>query len=66
VAIRASYEWITPPRLRVLGQLAENRTEQETADRLGMKYDTVRGIVAHIKDQNRAERRAGNRPVVAC
>lgn len=71
VAIQASYEWITPPRLRVLGQLAENRTEQETADRLGMKYNTVRGIVAHIKAQTglsdvreigrwwRAERRSG-------
>ena len=51
MAIQASYEWITPPRLRVLGQLAENHTEQETAVRLGMKYNTVRGIVAHIENQ---------------
>jgi DNA-binding CsgD family transcriptional regulator len=50
VAVQANYEWITVPKLRVLGELAELRTERQIADRFGIKYNTVRGIVADIKN----------------
>lgn len=50
MAVQPNYGWVTVARLRVLGELADNRTEAEIAARLGMKYNTVRGIVAEIKN----------------
>lgn len=43
------WAWITPRRLRVLAMLADDRTEQEIADELGLAYTTVRSHVEDLK-----------------
>lgn len=43
------YEWLTPSRVRVLRELADDRTETEAAERLGMSYNGVRSIVEDLK-----------------
>ena len=43
------WAWVTPRRLRVLAMLADDRTEQEIADELGVAYSTVRSHVEDLK-----------------
>lgn len=43
------YNWLTPSRVRVLRELADDRAEREAAERLGISYHGVRSIVADLK-----------------
>lgn len=43
------YDWLTPSRARVLRELADDRTEREAAERLGMSYTSVRSAVQVLK-----------------
>lgn len=43
------WAWVTPQRLRVLALLADERTEQQIADELGVAYTTVRSHVEELK-----------------
>ena len=52
------WAWVTPRRLRVLAMLADDRTEQEIADELGVAYSTVRSHVEDLKG-SRAGRASG-------
>lgn len=45
------WSWLTYSRVRVLRELAADRTERETAELLGMSYHGVRSIVVTIKAQ---------------
>jgi DNA-binding CsgD family transcriptional regulator len=67
------WAWVTPQRLRVLALLADERTEQEIADELGVAYSTVRSHVEElkrhtgqgsVKEIRRYWRKAGPRYVV--
>ncbi len=46
---QAGYDWLTASRARVLRELADDRTEREAAERLGMSYNGVRSIVEELK-----------------
>lgn len=43
------YDWLTASRARVLRELADDRTEREAAERLGMSFSGVRSIVEELK-----------------
>lgn len=43
------YDWLTASRARVLRELADDRTEREAAERLGMSYPSVRSAVQVLK-----------------
>lgn len=46
---QAGCDWLTASRARVLRELADDRTEREAAERLGMSYNGVRSIVEELK-----------------
>jgi DNA-binding CsgD family transcriptional regulator len=43
------YDWLTASRARVLRELADDRTEREAAERLGVAYASVRSAVQVLK-----------------
>ncbi len=43
------YDWLTASRVRVLRELADDRTEREAAERLGVSYHGLRSIVEDLK-----------------
>lgn len=45
------FDWLTASRARVLRELADDRTEREAAERLGLSYHGVRSIVEDLKAQ---------------
>ncbi len=45
------WSWLTYSRVRVLRELAHDRSEREAAETLGITYDGVRSIIEAIKDQ---------------
>ena len=45
------WAWLTISRVRVLRELADDRSEREAAETLGITYDGVRSITEAIKDQ---------------
>lgn len=45
------WEWFTYSRVRVLRELADDRTEREAAENLGIAYDSVRSIVEDLKNK---------------
>lgn len=45
------YDWLTTSRARVLRELADDRTEREAAERLGITYNGLRSLVEDIKDE---------------
>ncbi len=45
------WTWFTCSRVRVLRELADNRSEREAADRIGVGYSTIRSVVSDIKAQ---------------
>lgn len=48
---QVDWSWLTISRLRVLRQLADDRTDREAAEALGVSYAGVRSIVEKIKEQ---------------
>ncbi len=46
---QVDYDWLTASRARVLRELADDRTEREVADRLGVSYHGLRSIVEDLK-----------------
>ncbi len=49
------YNWLTPSRVRVLRELADDRTEREVAERLGVAYSSVRSAVQVLKHRTGCE-----------
>jgi DNA-binding CsgD family transcriptional regulator len=43
------FDWLTASRARVLRELADDRTEREAAERLGLSYTTVRSAVQVLR-----------------
>lgn len=48
---RVDWAWLTPSRVGVLRELADDRTEREAGERLGITYDSVRSIVEDLKNK---------------
>ena len=48
---RIDWAWFTPSRVGVLRELADDRTEREAGERMGIAYDSVRSIVEDLKNK---------------
>lgn len=46
---QAGYDWLTASRARVLRELADDRTQREAAERLGLSYTTIRSAVQVLR-----------------
>lgn len=45
------WSWLTYSRVRVLRELADDRSEREAAETLGITYEGVRSVIEAIKDR---------------